>query len=102
MTDYLILHKIDPIFFLPQSDPDGQHMVVQNEYDRIAIVTADSLDEVFEKTNHIYEDWTKNDGVSMIVKGARSTSVGDLVLNMDTLDLVICAPIGWKPAVWVG
>lgn len=103
MTEYLIFHHKNPIFFLPESQ-NGAYPVMESEFNKIAIVEAADLSELFTKTNHIDHDWTTNEGVNLFpdITQVRSTSVGDLVLNMDTMELLICAPIGWEKAEWVG
>lgn len=102
MAKYLIFHHKDPSFLLPDKANDYYPVSVRR-YDKIAFVTAKNLGDVFKLTNHIDHDWTENDQVRLCpdVTRARSTSVGDLVLNLDTMDLRICAPIGWEKAGWV-
>lgn len=70
------------------------------------MVTVEDLGELFEKTNHIDHDWTENDCVRVFHKrtgnSVRSTSVGDLALNMTTMSLFICKSSGWGAAHWTG
>jgi len=68
------------------------------EYEPVAAVEADSIDEVFEKTNHITQNWENNKGVIALHtfgKQHRSTSVGDVVVD-DSNKPLICASCGWK------
>ena len=48
--------------------------------DKVADVEVKSLEQVFELTNHIDSDWTKNAGVAAVPGQHRSTSVGDVYL----------------------
>ena len=63
----------------------------------VAFVEVDSVNDVFPKTNHITHSWTENDGITMVAypDQTRSTSTGDIVINMDTGKCEICAMIGW-------
>lgn len=55
-----------------------------------------TLDYCFEKTNSIDRVWWENAGVTLLVKGgARSTSVGDVVVLPEG-KVYCCAPIGWE------
>jgi len=65
------------------------------EYQAVAAVEANNIEEVFEKTNHIDKNWAENKGVIPIVCQARSTSVGDIVVD-DSGNRKICAGQGWK------
>lgn len=82
---------------MPNDFPEG--------YDKVADLDVggkDWLEQVFECTNHIDSDWTKNPQVKKLypnsLTGAlahrqRSTSVGDVVVN--GTERWYCAPIGW-------
>jgi hypothetical protein len=107
MAEYLILHRKNPTFRLNEDHKyeDG-YLVATEHYDKVAIVDAKNLGEAFELTNHTDHDWTRNDRVMLFnkkltVNGVRSTSVGDLALNLDTMELRICGPVGWEKALWV-
>ena len=66
------------------------------DYDFIARVEAEELEDVFALTNHIEWNWMDNSGVFPIVKEARSTSVGDVVKDLRTGEYFLCERIGWK------
>ena len=51
------------------------------DYQLVAHVRAQDLDQVFALTNHGDEDWTRNAGVQSVTDGARSTSVGDVIVD---------------------
>ena len=66
-------------------------------YQTVAVVTADRLDDVFGLTNHIDWNWTTHRAVEKLAtaRNPRSTSVGDLVVDLSTLQLHVCAMFGW-------
>ena len=65
----------------------------------VAVVSADSLDEVFYFTNHVDQDWTTWENVNMHVEGrVRSTSVGDVVVDNDGQPW-LCAQAGWTKLI---
>ena len=53
------------------------------DYIRVAVVDTETLDDVFRLTNHIDCAWWDNDGVQKVVDEARSTSVGDVICEID-------------------
>lgn len=58
-------------------------------YHLVAMVEADSLEDVFRLTNTIHHPWWENEGVTCYSR-TRSTSVGDLYLLEDgTVYLVL-------------
>jgi len=67
------------------------------EYKAVALVDAESIDNVFRATNHIEEDWTYNDEIVALPQGhgQRSTSVGDIVTDLSTNISYRCASVGW-------
>jgi hypothetical protein len=54
---------------------------VPMDFEMVAEVEAADLEQVFEKTNHIDRPWQKNEGVFALTDCARSTSVGDVVVD---------------------
>lgn len=106
MTDYMVFHHNNPTFRIPEEE-DGAYPVSVHTHKPVAIVQdSDGLGDVFEMTNHIDHDWTKNERVHVFGNGTsnsiRSTSVGDAVLNLETQELLICKGIGWGAAIWTG
>ena len=67
------------------------------DYKMVAVVEADDIDRAFRDTNHIESDWQDNESVVCLFGKAnnRSTSVGDIVVDMDTQERYICASFGW-------
>ena len=76
-------------------EEDSQGPKFPEEYRAVAAVEADNLEKVFEKTNHIDQDWTENEGVIPMGSRHRSTSVGDIVVDGEG-NRVICAGCGWE------
>ena len=68
----------------------------------VAEIDADSLGEVFALTNHIDHPWQENAGVRAARATARSTSVGDLVLNRDAGSVHFCLSVGWHEIAGAG
>lgn len=62
----------------------------------VARVEAMTIDDVFGLTNHIERRWQENEGVLEAQAGARSTSVGDIVIDTETQIAWLCARFGWK------
>lgn len=81
-------------------DADLPAMYVQalelNMISPAGLVDVPSLSQVFEVTNHITHDWTTNPQVIWSNERARSTSVGDLVMNIETGDIFRCSSFGWE------
>jgi hypothetical protein len=67
------------------------------DYKKIAVVESDGLGDVFRITNHIDHDWQENDEVvSLFGNGNnRSTSVGDIVVDLENSKRYLCASCGW-------
>lgn len=51
------------------------------DYTKVADVDAPALGAVFGLTNHIDSSWLENAGVRPVVSSARSTSVGDVIVD---------------------
>jgi len=70
------------------------------DYTLVALVEANDVESAFHFTNHTDRDWTTNPGVTMkVTGGARSTSVGDVVVRVDeargAVDAFRCDSVGW-------
>lgn len=70
----------------------------KDDYKLVAEVECDALGETFELTNHIHQEWWKNDGVKLINE-SRSTSVGDVVVD-ENGTVYLCESVGWKETEW--
>jgi hypothetical protein len=65
-------------------------------FNMVAAVTAENVDEVFDMTNHIHNPWMENEGVAPKVLRARSTSVGDVVVDRNAKVMYRCEACGWS------
>ena len=63
----------------------------------VAIVEAEDPEDLFRKTNSIVCSWTENEGVIESGEGLRSTSVGDIIVDLAREEALVCASIGWDP-----
>lgn len=65
-------------------------------YRLVGVVFRDSLDEVFELTNHVDSDWTMHPACKVVGGDRqRSTSVGDVVMDEHGI-FWLCMNFGWK------
>lgn len=64
---------------------------------RVAIVDASNPENLFRKTNSIERYWPENEGVLEAEEQLRSTSVGDVIVDAETRQVLFCANIGWTP-----
>ena len=109
MTQFAVLHLRLPdnitsadlaqreAAFSAQSFGRVEDALAQGFYHSAALVEAPVIDEVFPLTNHIDHDWTENEGVRVLTDRPRSTSVGDIAVDLSTGQAYSCAQIGWKP-----
>jgi hypothetical protein len=82
-------------FFMTMEDVKRRFEDKQNNYDHVADVSTDDLDEAFRLTNHIEGEWQKNAGVRSNIRCARrSTSEGDVAVKADGTRW-FCAHVGW-------
>jgi hypothetical protein len=79
-------------------DSDGPDF---EQYKAVALVDVPELHQVFQATNHIDSNWTENAEVVALPngKGQRSTSVGDIVVDLSTNTSYICASFGWDEII---
>jgi hypothetical protein len=68
----------------------------EQNFDLVAELTGEHLDDAFHLTNHIDRDWTERvrEGFIVVKKDSRSTSVGDVVVQ-DGIPYR-CENRGWK------
>lgn len=75
---FRVLHN--PEFFNYKQGDD----LVFDDFIAVADVDAESLEQVFELTNCITQGWWLNEGVTALIESnRRSTSVGDVIVNLD-------------------
>lgn len=70
----------------------------KDDYELVATVTCENFGNVFYLTNHVHQEWWKNEGV-ILVKESRSTSVGDIVVD-ENGKVFLCASVGWIKTIW--
>jgi hypothetical protein len=78
----LVCHARKPNFMCPESDPDLK-LPWPDAFEPVALVKSSNLNVAFELTNHIDRAWQENETVEPLVKRARSTSVGDVILDSE-------------------
>jgi hypothetical protein len=84
-----VYHAKNPVFgFYHKGQPKWPE-----EYDLVASVETDSIEEAFRLTNHISCAWWDNQEVTT-VKKSRSTSVGDIIVTNE--GVFHCESTGWK------
>lgn len=77
MKDYIVYHKIDPDFWTVPKE------MAYRDYNLVARVKCETLNDAFRLTNHIDDDWSMNTEVVWFKEPvSRSTSVGDVILDL--------------------
>lgn len=76
----LVCHARKPNFMCPEAHPDIR-LPWPDAYEPVAIVNCTELDVAYELTNHIDCSWQENEEVEALKDRARSTSVGDVILD---------------------
>jgi len=84
----VVFHAKAPNF--GRSDPD-----FPEEYEKVATVDTNDIEIAYMQTNNITQSWVKNKDVTAFVTEARSTSVGDVVLDNEGR-LHRCSNMGWE------
>jgi hypothetical protein len=90
MKKHTVYHKRRPDF---KGLRNNNKKINLAEYDKVAVVKAENVEDVFSLTNHVDRPWWTNKNISLI-KQSRSTSVGDIVECEETF--FYCDSIGWK------
>ena len=62
--------------------------LLEREYHLVAIISSDDINDGFKLTNHIEDDWRKNEGVIALPGEHRSTSVGDIIVKDGVTSIV--------------
>lgn len=74
------------------TEADCKKAFLNDKYFLVASIETNDFDEAYRLTNHIDTAWNDNDDNRMTVYGAglpkRSTSVGDLMLTDDGMNMV--------------
>jgi hypothetical protein len=89
---YDVFHaKRDRATFMGHNHPN-----FPEDYDQVATVMSETLGDVFRITNHIDHAWYDNVEVVVANREARSTSVGDVVLEVEGGAYYRVEMVGWK------
>lgn len=98
MPAYSVYHAVSPTF----DESVSFHGPIDERYERVAVVLADSLDEVYGRTQNIDKPWLQNPGVLSSEMQARSTSVGDVLMVTEngSRDAYRVAPMGFTKLDW--
>lgn len=91
MGRYMVCHDTTPSFRVDMARVKKFFM----SFDKVAIVEAENIDEVYRLTNHIDRAWQENPEVVWGRKLARSTSVGDVILDYGKDEAWVCDRVGW-------
>lgn len=95
------LHFVDSKDFCEKFHPywvDGYKPMPMN-YNVVAVVDTDDLEEAFRLTNSIDCPWQENSGVDSMLESARSTSVGDVMVD-DNDKVWLVAGMGFTEVEW--
>ena len=86
-----IYHAINPTFGM-----GGHPEFNEKNYELVAEMQAETLDEAYMLTNHIDTDWTnkRREDFTVHKKESRSTSVGDVIVKDGVAHR--CEMFGWK------
>src|ERR1043165_1414191 len=79
-------HRIAPTF--GNNNPRELQLSFPKGFRQVAVIDAPDVRAVFGLSNHIDRSWTENPEVVALPVGTqlRSTSVGDCIVNEETLD----------------
>lgn len=94
------MSKIQTFHVHHETEPNWGHVTQpfnEENFTFVATVRVASIDDVFERTNHIESDWTENEEVTK-APGAthfRSTSIGDVVVDESGVRYR-CVARGWE------
>lgn len=82
----LVYHAKKPTFGLTRK-------IWPDDYELVARVDVNNPEEAYYLTQHLNFEWWKNKGVDL-VKKSRSTSVGDVLIDVNTGDILLVENIG--------
>lgn len=93
MRKFKVYHKKELMY--RYTEADAMTVFDPDLYEWVADVHTDRMGMVFQLTNHIDTEWWENDEVK-IFKQSRSTSIGDVVYDVEADIYHLCMPMGWK------
>ncbi|MBT3391341.1 MAG: hypothetical protein HN413_13140 [Chloroflexi bacterium] len=82
-TPYTVFHHQPLCHWMINGKTRAEDLGWPQNYERIAIVKAHTLEQVYAKTQHLHRPWWENPGVKAFGALARSTSIGDIVQDGD-------------------
>lgn len=87
-------HRDVPTF--RDNNPRELQLDFPKGFTMVAIIDAPAVGAVFQLSNHIDRPWTENAEVVELPKGdrLRSTSVGDVIVNIETINAWTIDDIG--------
>lgn len=101
MAKFYVLHRTVPTFRSDVDDATRAYRMDQavgedRNFRLVAEVEAPELGAVFGLTNHMSRPWTENEGVEAKSTLVRSTSVGDIVIDVAADRAYLVAGIGYE------
>ena len=108
MKQFVLIHrKIDSIenaaasdlalSFIDAKKVDLSEALGMGIYHPVAVLSSPSIFEIFLKTNHLDSPWYDNEIVRFADRTAASTSVGDIVVDMEEGSVQIYDSLGMIP-----
>jgi hypothetical protein len=88
---YEVWHAVPPDFSAERPLSD-----FPLSFQLVGTVWAEDLDDVFAKSNHASRPWTENEGVCPKVQRPRSTSVGDVIVDVTGYTVHRVEVVGWS------
>jgi len=82
-THYTVFHHQPLCHLMGSGEMRAEDLGWPENYERTATVNANSLDQVYAKTQHLHRPWWENPGVTAFGIAARSTSIGDIVQDRE-------------------
>lgn len=70
----------------------------KESYQKVATVTAYSLEDAYMKSQNIESCWINDPDVDSALENCRSTSVGDIIINNDENQAYMVMDIGFEQA----
>ena len=87
MNTYAVYHRKE-LFEMDIFETDLLKLHWPEEYQMVATVAAESVEQAYAKTQHIDHAWWENPGVELLEK-SRSTSVSDVIIGPDCHVMVV-------------
>ena len=81
--------KIRDVYFMSAEEIQE----ISDQYEFVAAIKANNLDDVFRIGNFVYEDDAQ---YRAVVGQMRSISVGDIIQNIETNETVVVAMMGFE------